>query len=51
MRYRRSNVAGGTYFFTINLADRSSRLLVERIDDLRTAVRAVKQHHPFEIVA
>ena len=51
MRYRRSDVAGGTYFFTINLADRSSRLLVERIDDLRTAVRAVKQHHPFEIVA
>jgi putative transposase len=51
MRYRRADVAGGTYFFTVNLADRSSRLLVEHIDDLRAAVKAVKQRHPFEIVA
>ena len=51
MRYRRSDVAGGTYFFTVNLADRSSRLLVEHIDDLRAAVRTVKQRHPFEILA
>jgi putative transposase len=34
-RYRRSLVSGGTYFFTVNLADRSSRLLVEHIDRLR----------------
>ena len=51
MRYRRSDIPGGTYFFTVNLADRSSRLLVERIADLRAAVRIVKQRHPFEIVA
>ncbi|WP_018971816.1 REP-associated tyrosine transposase [Rudaea cellulosilytica] len=51
MRYRRANVYGGTYFFTVNLADRSSRLLVDRIDDLRASVRLVKQRHPFEIVA
>ena len=51
MRYRRSDIAGGSYFFTVNLADRSSRLLVERVDDLRAAVRTVKQRHPFEIVA
>jgi putative transposase len=51
MRYRRADVAGGTYFFTVNLADRSSRLLVEHINDLRAAVRTVKQRHPFEIVA
>jgi len=51
MRYRRANVSGGTYFFTVNLADRSSRLLVDRIDDLRASVRLVKQRHPFEIVA
>ncbi|HEX5354098.1 MAG TPA: transposase [Rhodanobacteraceae bacterium] len=51
MRYRRSDIAGGTYFFTVTLADRSSRLLVEHIDDLRAAVRTVKRHHPFEIVA
>lgn len=49
--YRRAQAAGGTYFFTVNLADRSSRLLVERVDDLRNAVRAVKDRHPFEILA
>jgi len=51
MRYRRANTPGRTYFFTVNLADRSSRLLVDRIDDLRTNVRLVKQRHPFEIRA
>jgi len=51
MRYRRSDVAGGTYFFTVNLADRLSHLLVEHIDDLRAAVRITNQRHPFEIVA
>jgi len=51
MRYRRAHATGGTYFFTVNLADRSSRLLVERVAVLRRAVRTVKQRHPFEIVA
>ncbi|AGG88708.1 MULTISPECIES: REP-associated tyrosine transposase [Rhodanobacter] len=51
MRYRRARATGGTYFFTVNLADRSSRLLIERIDTLRQAVLTVKQRHPFEIVA
>ena len=51
MRYRRANAAGGTYFFTVNLADRSSRLLVERIEVLRQAVRTVKHRHAFDIVA
>lgn len=51
MRYRRARKAGGTYFFTVNLAERSRTLLVDRIDDLRNAVRRVKQDHPFDIVA
>jgi putative transposase len=34
-RYRRSLAAGGTFFFTVNLADRKSRLLVEEISRLR----------------
>jgi putative transposase len=51
MRYRRADVAGGTYFFTVNLADRSSRLLIEHVDCLRDAVRVVKRRRPFEIVA
>jgi putative transposase len=51
MRYRRARVPGGTYFFTVNLADRSRRLLTERIESLREAVRQVKCRHPFQSVA
>ena len=51
MDYRRALVPGGTYFFTVNLADRTSRLLVERADLLRDVVREVRRRHPFEIVA
>ena len=49
--YRRNRVAGGTYFFTVNLADRSSHLLVERIDLLRAVVRRARQLKPFHIDA
>ncbi|MBS1154897.1 MAG: transposase [Proteobacteria bacterium] len=49
--YRRNRVPGGTYFFTVNLLDRQSRLLVERIDLLRDAVRHVKHRRPFHIDA
>ncbi|ESQ17116.1 MAG: hypothetical protein N838_24350 [Thiohalocapsa sp. PB-PSB1] len=55
MRYRRALIKGATYFFPVNLAKRSSRLLVDRIDggvdDLREVVRDVREVHPFEIVA
>ncbi|GLQ49994.1 transposase [Dyella flava] len=51
MRYRRAKTPGGTYFFTVNLADRSSALLTKRVDALRAAVRHIKKHHPFHILA
>jgi putative transposase len=51
MRYRRADVAGGTYFFTVNLADRRRGLLVEHVDVLRATVRAVRERHPFHIDA
>lgn len=51
MRYRRSNTQGATWFFTINLADRETNMLVRHIDILRNALRKVKAAHPFEIVA
>ena len=51
MRYRRAQVPGGTYFFTVALADRKSTLLIEQVDGLREAIRVVKLRHPFEIVA
>ncbi len=49
MRYRRAKVPGGTYFFTVNLAERKRTLLVDHIDDLRNAVRKVLTDHPFRI--
>jgi putative transposase len=51
MQYRRAHIAGATYFFTVNLADRKSHLLVEQIDLLRNAIRHVRQSHSFSIVA
>jgi hypothetical protein len=51
MNYRRAHVEGGTYFFTVNLAQREGRLLVDHIDILRNAVRYVKMQHPFHIDA
>ena len=51
MHYRRSNIAGGTFFFTVNLADRSSRLLTDHIELLRHSVRKVRQAHRFQIMA
>src|SRR5271154_7105269 len=47
--YRRNRVAGGTYFFTVNLLDRNSRLLVTEIDALRDAIRHVRAGAPFHI--
>ncbi|MGA8497853.1 MAG: transposase [Xanthobacteraceae bacterium] len=49
--YRRHRVEGGTYFFTANLRDRRSDLLVAEIDALRSAVRAARARHPFDIDA
>jgi REP element-mobilizing transposase RayT len=51
MRYRRADVTGGTYFFTVNLAERSRTLLVDHVDTLRQVVRLVKAKHPFHIDA
>jgi putative transposase len=49
--YRRHRVPGGSYFFTVNLRDRRSHLLVTQIDSLRSAVRAARARHPFHIDA
>lgn len=50
-RYRRSWVAGGTYFFTVALLERKRDLLVSEIGLLREPVRRVKRLYPFNIVA
>ena len=49
--YRRIRVPGGTFFFTVNLADRRSDPLVREVDRLRDVVRAVRQQRPFHIDA
>lgn len=51
MFYRRAKVTGGTYFFTVNLAERKRNLLVEHVDVLRAAVHKVKSAHRFHIDA
>jgi putative transposase len=51
MRYRRANAEGGTYFLTVNLADRSADTLVRHIDDLKDVMRKVKAAHPYTLVA
>ncbi|WP_448678550.1 REP-associated tyrosine transposase [Pseudomonas nicosulfuronedens] len=49
--YRRDRTDGATWFFTLALADRRSRLLVENIDLLRDAFRYTQQRHPWHIDA
>jgi putative transposase len=51
MRYRRVKIAGASYFFTVNLANRQSDLLVRQIAVLRDVIRIVKRAHPFVIEA
>src|SRR5689334_1442144 len=50
-KYRRNWVPGGTYFFTVNLENRQSNLLIERLGPLREAVRRVRARAPFRIDA
>lgn len=49
--YRRSNIGGATYFFTVNLADRSSSLLTGQITLLRSAFDYVQTRHPYTVDA
>lgn len=49
--YIRPKIPGATVFFTVNLAERGSRLLIDRITQLRGAVRQTKEERPFHIDA
>jgi putative transposase len=50
-RYRRANIEGGSYFFTVTLADRSSDLLTRHIEIFRGAYAASHALYPFTTVA
>ena len=47
--YRRNHLPGGSFFFTVNLADRSSDILVREIELLRLTISATMRRRPFVI--
>jgi putative transposase len=49
--YRRNRLEGGTFFFTVTLADRRSTVLIDQIGALRTAFRDTRKERPFDIDA
>src|SRR5215475_13321364 len=51
VRYRRNFVPGGTFFFTVTLADRRSSILVDSVVSLRHAFRAARAERPFTVDA
>jgi putative transposase len=51
VNYRRNFIPGGTFFFTVTLADRRSSILVDHIVSLRRAFRVTRAERPFTIDA
>ncbi len=49
--YRRAQITGACWFFTVNLQHRQQHLLTEQIDLLKSSVRNVHQRKPFLINA
>jgi putative transposase len=49
--YRGYSIAGGTYFFTLALANRQSTLLTDQIEMLRAAYQRTNALHPFTTIA
>lgn len=49
--YRRAFVPGGTYFFTVAIADRRTALLTEHLDALSHAFRVARAWRPFAMSA
>jgi putative transposase len=51
VRYRRNFIPGGSYFFTVTLADRTSSALVDNVTALRMAFHIARHERPFTIDA
>ncbi len=49
--YRRNRVAGGSFFFTVAVADRRSTVLTDHVGHLRQAFRQTRIEYPFIIDA
>ena len=50
-RYRRSFVCGGTFFFTLTLAEPSATLITDHIERLKLAYSKTKAQYPFSTLA
>src|ERR1041384_2365806 len=51
VQYRRNFIAGGTYFFTVTLTDRTSSALADNVTALRATFRIARHERPFTIDA
>jgi REP-associated tyrosine transposase len=51
VRFRRNFVAGGAFFFTVMLADRTSKALTDHVGALRWAFRDTRLSRPFTVDA
>jgi putative transposase len=51
VKYRRNWLEGGTFFFTLALADRRSAALVENVSALRLAFHVTRGERPFAVDA
>ncbi|MCD0423881.1 transposase [Rhodopseudomonas sp. BR0M22] len=51
VQYRRNLIPGGTFFFTVALADRRSTLLIDHIAGLRSAFQKARLDKPFRVDA
>lgn len=51
VNYRRNFQRGGTYFFTVNLLNRRSDLLIKNIHYLKKAIQQVKRVYPYKMQA
>jgi putative transposase len=49
--YISNRLPGATYFFTVNLFDRSSSLLIDHVDLLRSCIRRARRRRSFHIDA
>jgi putative transposase len=49
--YIRAKAGGATFFFTLTLQDRSSRMLIDHVVELRECVKQAQARHPFHIDA
>ena len=45
--YKRHRMPGGTYFFTVVLANRNDSILIDHVPEFTSAIQLVKTKRPF----